>query len=102
MIDGEAFLDRAHLIRFINERKIGTRMLFASNYIRQPAFKNMLEAGWITDFSYPKGTSFGASDWIMNNTFWIACHPGLTKEMMIYMLDTIEEFAYEIQERRFR
>lgn len=84
-------LDRTKLMRFLNERKIGTRLLFASNYLRQPVFMNALDGGWITDFSC---RPLSDTDKIVDNTFWIACHPGLTPNMIEYMAKSIKDFVH--------
>jgi CDP-6-deoxy-D-xylo-4-hexulose-3-dehydrase len=89
----EPMLERDALIRFLTERKIGTRLLFAGNYLAQPAFRNTLKNGWETEFAVFDHLS--GSDRIKEDTFWIACHPGLTPEMIEYMIDSIEEFISE-------
>ena len=91
------FLNRSELIRFLTERKIGTRLLFASNYMRQPVF-TALDEDWNIEyaiFNHLEGTNR-----IVDDTFWIACHPALTLEMIRYTVDSIEEFAYEHQQGR--
>jgi len=88
-----SFLDRTKLMCFLNERKIGTRLLFASNYIRQPVFRNMLDGGWVTDFSFDHLRPFENTNKIVDNTFWIACHPGLSPEMIEYMAKSIKDFV---------
>ncbi|MCK5547758.1 MAG: DegT/DnrJ/EryC1/StrS family aminotransferase, partial [Thermoplasmata archaeon] len=87
----EPVFEREALMRFLNERKIGTRLLFASNYIAQPAFQNILDADWETNFAYL--SHFTSTNMIKRDTFWIACHPALTPDMMIYMLESLEEFV---------
>ncbi len=89
-------VQRDKLIRFLNERKIGTRLLFASNYIRQPVFQNMIRNNWNAQFEI--SDHLAGTDRIVDDTFWIACHPGLSTKMIDYMIDSIEEFAYEHQD----
>jgi CDP-6-deoxy-D-xylo-4-hexulose-3-dehydrase len=73
-------LDRTKLVQFLEEHKVGTRLLFGGNLVRQPAYK---------------GTGFRAigdlknTDFVMNNTFWVGVHPALTDEMIAYILDQL-------------
>ena len=70
-------VNRNELIRFLEDRKIGTRLLFGGNLIRQPAYKNI---------KYRKIGDLKESDKVMNQTFWIGVYPGLTKEMLDYVV----------------
>lgn len=76
---------REDLTRFLNERKIGTRLLFAGNIIRQPYFKNY-------DIKYRTVGELKNTDIVMNNTFWIGVYPGLDKAMLKYVVECFEEF----------
>ena len=76
---------REDLTRFLNERKIGTRLLFAGNIIRQPYFKNY-------KIKYRTVGELKNTDIVMNSTFWIGVYPGLNKEMLEYTLKCFEEF----------
>jgi len=62
--------ERVDLLRFLDERKVGTRLLFAGNLIRQPYFKNR---------SYRVAGALENTDVVMNRTFWIGTFPGLDK-----------------------
>ena len=77
-------LDRTKLLRHLDEKKIGTRLLFAGNLLRQPAYRN-IEHRVIGDLKN--------SDLVMKNTFWLGVYPGLTKEMLEYVSDVIHEYA---------
>lgn len=74
---------RLDLLNHLNERRIGTRLLFAGNLVRQP---------------YMAGRTFRVSgdlrntDFVMNRTFWIGVYPGLTEEMLDYAGSEIERF----------
>lgn len=74
---------REQLTDFLNERKIGTRLFFAGNIVRQPYFKNLPHrvVGDLTN-----------ADRIMNDTFWIGVYPGITPEMISYVLEQFGEF----------
>lgn len=75
---------RDDIVRYLNEKKIGTRLLFGGNLIRQPYMKgrNFRVHGALTN-----------SDRIMHQTFWIGVYPGLGDEAIGYVLDTIREFC---------
>jgi CDP-4-dehydro-6-deoxyglucose reductase, E1 len=77
-------LDRTKLLRHLDEKKIGTRLLFAGNLLKQPAYRN-IEHRVIGDLKN--------SDLVMNNTFWLGVYPGLTQEMLTYVSDVIHEYA---------
>lgn len=74
-------IDRTQLTRYLESKRIGTRLLFAGNLLRQPAYKNV---------NYRVHGSLENTDRIMNHTFWLGVHPGLTDEMIQYMLETLE------------
>ena len=74
---------RDELTIFLNNKKIGTRLLFGGNLSRQPYMEqqNYRISGKLTN-----------TDIIMNNTFWIGVFPGLTKEMLSYVVDMFDNF----------
>ena len=77
--------DRHTLIKFLEQRKIGTRLLFAGNILRQPLWiENNIPCRII---GYLKNT-----DTIMNNTFWIGVWPGIDDKRIKYITETFEEF----------
>ena len=80
----EAPFSRNELIRYLDDRKIATRLLFGGNLIRQPAYQNIPHrvVGPLTN-----------TDIIMNGTFWIGVYPGLTPPMIDYVLQTFGEFV---------
>jgi CDP-6-deoxy-D-xylo-4-hexulose-3-dehydrase len=75
-------LSRNQIVSVLNESKIATRLLFGGNLLRQPAFQGTPRriVGGLTN-----------TDLIMNNTFWIGVWPGLTTEMLDYMIEKIHE-----------
>ena len=79
----ESSFSRKELIGFLEERKIGTRLLFGGNLTRQPAYKEV---------KYRIVGDLTNTDFIMNQTFWIGVYPGLTEEMLDYVIDTFHEF----------
>ena len=74
---------RIDLLTYLDQNKIGTRLLFAGNLIRQPSFK---------DKKYLVSGELKNTDYIMNNTFWIGVHPALTTEMLEFVASKIEAF----------
>jgi CDP-6-deoxy-D-xylo-4-hexulose-3-dehydrase len=79
----EAPFDREELVRFLNEHKIGTRLLFGGNLIRQPYMKGR---------NYRSIGSLENSDTVMNRTFWIGVYPGLTASHLDYVAETMHGF----------
>jgi NDP-hexose-3,4-dehydratase len=80
--DGAPF-GRPEIIRFLESRKIGTRLLFAGNLTRQPAY---------LDHTFRVVGDLANSDVAAERTFWIGVYPGITEEMTTYMVESIHEF----------
>lgn len=78
-----AGVKRTDLINFLDQNKIGTRLLFAGNLTKQPYMmgRNFRVSGDLTN-----------TDIVMNNTFWVGTFPGLSKEHLDYIADKLEEF----------
>ncbi len=82
-LTAEANTDRVELLKYLNEYKIATRLLFAGNLTRQPYFQ---------DKKYRVVGSLDNTDRIMNNTFWIGVYPGLTESMLDYVGEQFDTF----------
>jgi len=76
-------ISRNELIEFLEEKRIGTRLLFAGNLIKQPYFQK--------DVNYRVDGELTNTDLTMKNTFWIGVQPSLTKEMLDYVIDAFQE-----------
>ena len=83
LVKDNSTFNRDEIVRYLNENKIATRMLFGGNLLKQPAYKNI---------KYKVFGSLENTDLVMNNLFWIGVYPGLTDEMLKYMVNIIEEF----------
>jgi CDP-6-deoxy-D-xylo-4-hexulose-3-dehydrase len=75
---------RDQLTRALDAAKIGTRLVFAGNLLRQPAYAD-LECRSIGDLPN--------TDYVMNNVFWVGVYPGLTRAMLDYIAATITTFV---------
>jgi CDP-6-deoxy-D-xylo-4-hexulose-3-dehydrase len=79
----EAGVTRVELTRFLDDNKIGSRLLFAGNLLKQPYFKDV-EYRVVGDLTHTEMT--------MNNTFWIGVQPALTEDHLNYVIQKLEEF----------
>lgn len=80
----ESGLERNAVTRFIEDKKVQTRLLFSGNLIRHPCFDQIRD----TD-AYRVAGSLEQTDFIMNNTFWVGVYPGMTDEKIDYMVQVI-------------
>lgn len=79
-------VDRTKVVRYIEEKGVQTRMLFAGNLTAHPAFDEMRRTG--TGYRVVGGLA--NTDCIMRDTFWVGVYPGLTEEKLAYMAETIK------------
>lgn len=84
----ESGLNREELMKFLNDKKIGTRLLFAGNYLRQPAFIDYVK-------DYRVIGDLKNADFVMNYTFWLGVYPGLGEEQYDYIVESIKNFINE-------
>jgi CDP-6-deoxy-D-xylo-4-hexulose-3-dehydrase len=82
-IDPAHHVNREELLKFLETRKIGTRLMFAGNILKQPAYRNV-------DFRVVG--NLNNTDIVMNRSFWVGVYPGLTATMLDYIADSIKEF----------
>jgi CDP-4-dehydro-6-deoxyglucose reductase, E1 len=83
----DAPFSRNELVQYLDKRKIGTRLLFGGNLLRQPAYKDVVHrvVGDTTQ-----------TDRVMNGTFWVGIYPGLTLEHLDYIAASIREVAERV------
>jgi CDP-4-dehydro-6-deoxyglucose reductase, E1 len=81
---------RDQLTRHLETQKIGTRLVFAGNLLRQPAY-----AG------YPHRIvgSLANTDFVMNHVFWIGVFPGLSEDMLDFTVGSIAQFVNSTRSR---
>lgn len=86
-IKEDSKIKRYDLINYLEKNKIMTRMLFGGNLTRQPAYE---------DVEYRVVGDLKNTDLVMNNTFFIGVYPGITDEMIDYMLQVFKNFFSEM------
>jgi len=81
-------INRVELLNYLDQNKVGTRLLFAGNLTRQPYMlgRNYRISGNLTN-----------TDIVMNNTFWVGLYPGLTKNMLSYTVEKIQAFKEKVK-----
>jgi len=80
-------VDRVKVVKYIEDHGVQTRNLFAGNLTKHPCFDEMRATGE----GYRVVGELTNTDRIMNDTFWIGVYPGMTDEMIDYMIKTIKE-----------
>lgn len=75
-------IQRQQIVRFLESKKIGTRLLFAGNLLRQPAYRN-IDCRVIGDLK--------RSDFVMNNVFWVGVFPGLDLPRINYIIEMMHK-----------
>lgn len=82
-LKAEHKINRVDFMKFLDQNKIGTRLLFAGNLTRQPYFEQV---------KYRVEGSLTNTDIIMNDTFWIGVYPGLSTVHLDFIIAKFEEF----------
>ncbi|MBR2275253.1 MAG: lipopolysaccharide biosynthesis protein RfbH [Lachnospiraceae bacterium] len=80
-------VDRNRVVRYVEEKKIQTRMLFAGNLIKHPCFDELRKSGE----GYRVVGNLENTERIMRDTFWIGVYPGMTDEMLCTMAEVLTE-----------
>ena len=74
---------RVDLLNYYDENRIGTRLLFGGNILLQPAYYNL-------DLGDPN--NYPVANNVVENTFWLGVYPGLTKEMLDFVIEKTKQF----------
>jgi CDP-6-deoxy-D-xylo-4-hexulose-3-dehydrase len=91
-VEPGAGFDRFDLVDHLESRQIATRLLFGGNLLRQPAYVGR---------PHRRVGSLEHADAAAERTLWLGCYPGLTPEMLDYMVETIRDFvAAPVRARR--
>ena len=83
-------VDREDLMRYLEGKKVGTRLIFAGNLLRQPAYRG-IDHRVVGDLRN--------SDVVMTRSFWLGVYPGLTTDMLDYAADSLVGFIHGRQGR---
>jgi CDP-4-dehydro-6-deoxyglucose reductase, E1 len=75
--------NRNDLIQYLNNNKIGTRLLFSGNLTKQPYMK---------DLNFRVHGKLENTDFVMNNTFWIGLYPGLSLKHLEYVINKLKDY----------
>ncbi len=80
---------RDEIVRHLEKNAIQTRMLFAGNLIKHPCFDQMR----LTRQGYRVVGNLTNTDRIMQDSFWVGVYPGMSEEMLAFILEQIRTFA---------
>jgi CDP-6-deoxy-D-xylo-4-hexulose-3-dehydrase len=78
----DAPFTREQIVRSLEASRIGTRLLFGGNLLRQPAYQNV---------PHRRIGALQNADFVMNRVFWIGVYPGLTESQVSYMIDCLRK-----------
>lgn len=84
MVKEDAPFSRNDLVKYLEEKRIGTRLLFGGNLVRQPLYQGL---------NYRVVGDLSNTDRVMRGAFWVGVFPGLTEEMLSYIAATIRDFC---------
>ena len=85
----EAPFVRDDIVNYLEKHHIQTRMLFAGNFIRQPAFDQFRKDSDV----YRVSGGLDNTDIVMTNSFWLGVYPGLSEPMLSYIIKKIHDFV---------
>jgi CDP-6-deoxy-D-xylo-4-hexulose-3-dehydrase len=75
---------RNELVQYLEEKRIGTRLLFGGNLLRQPLYQGL---------NYRVVGELKNTDKVMQSAFWMGLFPGLTEEMLTYVVTKVKTFC---------
>ncbi len=83
-IKPDAPFTRDYVLRYLDERKIATRVLFGGNLLRQPAYQGI---------NHRKIGELSNSDFVMNQVLWMGVWPGLSEKMLTFVVETLHRMV---------
>ena len=81
-------IDRNKLVEYLEQNKIGTRLFFGGNLLKQPAYHNL---------NYRKIDDLKNTDLLMNNSFWLGVWPGLNQLHYDYIINAVRRFIINLK-----
>lgn len=87
----QAGFSRDELVAHLEECNIQTRMLFAGNLTKHPCFDEMRSTG----VGYRIVGTLEKTDCVMHSTFWLGVYPGMSEDMINYIVFEIRRFALQ-------
>lgn len=87
-VRSEKNIDRDDLVKYLNTNKIGTRLLFAGNLLKQPAYLNI---------KHRVVGDLNNSDKVMKYIFWIGVYPGINEEKIDYIYEIFSNYFMNIK-----
>jgi CDP-6-deoxy-D-xylo-4-hexulose-3-dehydrase len=88
LVRENAEFSRDEIVRYLEENKIATRMLFGGNLLKQPAYEGV---------KYRAVSSLENTDVVMNGLFWIGVYPGLSPAMVDYIIHKFNQFLSDFK-----
>lgn len=82
-VKDNASFTRDEIVKYLEQNKVATRMLFGGNLTKQPAYQ---------DIKYRVFDTLKNTDLVMNNLFWIGVYPGISNNMLKYILECFDKF----------
>ena len=76
-------IDRNKFVEYLEQNKIGTRLFFGGNLLKQPAYYNL---------NYRKIDDLTNTELLMNNSFWLGVWPGLNNAHYDYIIETVRKY----------
>jgi CDP-6-deoxy-D-xylo-4-hexulose-3-dehydrase len=76
-------VERADLLSYLDQKNIGTRLLFGGNLLKQP---------YMVGRAYRVASALTRTDIVMHRTFWIGVYPGLGTDQLEYVCELVEAF----------
>lgn len=83
-IKPDAPFSRDYVLRYLDERKIATRLLFGGNLLRQPAYQGI---------QHRRVGNLRNSDFVMNQVLWMGVWPGLSEKMLTFVVETVHRMV---------